>query len=306
MMRLAWKAALLLALNAGIGLAVVAIHDARLHYTRWETDSLLLTMPDHAAFDAVFLGSSHTYLFSRLKQHHEITERELGMHVWNLALPSGGGLRPARFFLDYFWEQGNTAKQVVYFLEPFVFFSSGANDAHKFIYTEPLRASFLKKLVLERYPLRSILTYIRSKFTRAWFFQAAEPMDAQTYTFSPDTITPERIAFRIQTLYGDGLRNDYFHRYAREFVRIAEQCRQRNVPLTVIFPPTLLGPEPGAPRLMPWLNQQQREFGFAVHDFTTAMPDYRYYYNLDHLNTDGVTEFMRRFVRPALSPKTGP
>ncbi|HPO11987.1 MAG TPA: hypothetical protein PLI09_00965 [Candidatus Hydrogenedentes bacterium] len=303
MIRLLWKATLLVMLNALIGMAVLAIHDSRLHYARWETDSLLLTMPDHAEFGAVFLGSSHTYLFSRLKQHQEIADRELGMKTWNLALPSGGGIRPARFFLEYFWEQGNTARQVVYFLEPFVFYSSGANDAHKFIYAEPLRGSFLKKLVLDRYPLRSVLTYIRSKFTQAWFFQQPEPMEAQTYTFDPATITPERIAYRMETLYGDGLREDYFQRYAREFVRIVEQCRQRGVPLTVIFPPTLLGPEPGAPRVIQWLKEQQRQFGFSFHDFTTAMPDYHYYYNLDHLNTDGVREFMHTFVRPVLTAK---
>ena len=51
-LRLLGKIALLLALNAALGLAALHIHDGRLHYARWETDSILLTMPQSAAFGA--------------------------------------------------------------------------------------------------------------------------------------------------------------------------------------------------------------------------------------------------------------
>lgn len=300
MRRFIAKSLLLIMLNTAVGLVVLEVHDARLHYERWQTDSILLAMPRASSFDAVFLGSSHAYLFSRFKENHAIVERELGMRVCNLALPTGGGLRPARFMLEYFFERGNTAKKVVYFLDPFVFFSTGANDAHKFVYFEPLQFSFLKKLAMDGYPLRSILTYIRSKFSYAWFFQEAQPLLGQTQTLEGEMIDPAKVKARMESLYGDGIREANFERYAREFVRIAEYCKARGAALYVIVPPTLLGPEPGTQRTFAWLEEQRKRFGFEVRDLCEAMPERKYYYNLDHLNTPGVERFMRDFVRPIL------
>ncbi len=296
------KSVLFVALNVAVGWAVLTLHDVRLHYARWETDSVLLTTPKHSAFDVAFLGSSHAYQFSRLRKNKEATERELGMRVANLALPTGGGIRPARFLLEHFCEQGNRAKQVVYFLDPFVFYSTGANDSHKFIYFEPLRCSFLKKLIVNRYPLRSILTYIRSKFSYDWFFQQAEPLDEQPYVLEPEAVDPARIQVRMKSLYGDGLREENFLRYAGEFKKIADYCREKGMAFHVIVPPTLLGPEPGAARMFAWLDEQKAAGGFDVHDFSGAMPDRKDYYNLDHLNTPGVERFIRDFVRPVLAP----
>ena len=303
MRRFLFKVTLIMMVNVGAGLAVLALHDARLKYTHWETDSVLLTTPRNTAFDVAFLGSSHAYLFSRLQKNHEVTERVLGLRLFNLGLPTGGGIRPARFMLENFHERGNTVKQVVYFLDPFVFFSTGANDSHKFIYFEPLQFPFLKKMILDRYPLRSILTYIRSKFTYDWFFQHAEPLEEQTYALDAQAVQEARIHARMDSLYGDGLREENFLRYAGEMKKIIDYCKANGMVLHVIVPPTLLGPEPGAARMFAWLEEQKKAGGLDVRDCSGALPDPKYYYNLDHLNTAGVERFMRDCVKPVLVPR---
>jgi hypothetical protein len=302
MIRFLVKAGALAAVNILLGLTMLWIHDSRLHYEKWETDSLLLTTPANTSFDAVFLGSSHAYLFSRFKENLEISEHALGMRFFNVALPSGGGLRPNRFILENFYEQGNSAKKAVYFLEPFVFFSIGPNDAHKFIYSEPLRFQFLKKLILDHYPLRSILTYIRSKFTYDWFFQRPEALLRNSYTLAGVPVDPAKVRARMESLYTDGFKEENFLRYAKEFERIAMEVESHGAALHIVLSPTLIGPEPGTDRMMVWLEELKKNHPFSLHVFTNAILDPKYYYDLDHLNTAGVEYFMRDFLKPALNP----
>ena len=171
-------ACILAAINVLLGLLVLQVHDGRLHYTPWETDSVLLCMPEDTAYDLVVLGASHAYLLSRFEEHHAMMEETLGMRTFNMAMPSGGGVLPARLYLETFLERGNTARHAVYFLDPFVFFSPACNEAHKLVYFEPFQFRFFWKLLRNGYPVRRLFTYLQSKFTYAWLFQPAQPLDA--------------------------------------------------------------------------------------------------------------------------------
>ena len=117
------KGVLLLVLNGLLSASLLKIHGARLDYAPWETDSILLTMPKGDAVDLVILGSSHAYLMSRFEKNFELLESGLKMRTLNMALPTGGGIRPARYYLEHFVESGGTAPRLLYVLVPFVFFS---------------------------------------------------------------------------------------------------------------------------------------------------------------------------------------
>ena len=93
------------------------------------------------------------------------------------------------------------------------------------------------------------------------------------------------------------MKEENFLRFTGEFLRIADLCQANGIKLEVILSPTLLGPEPGTAQTLQWLEKSNR---FRVHDFVEAMPDPQYYYNLDHLNTAGVREFLTRWVKPVL------
>ncbi len=299
------KAVCLLLLNVAAGLALLAWHQSSLNYQPWETDSVLLRMPDGESRDLVILGASHAYLLSRFKANHEILEETLGMRVFNMAMPSGGGVVPARLYLETFLEQGNRARAVAYFLDPFVLFSPGASHSHKFVYYEPLQAGFLWKLAINRYPVRRIFTYAKSKFSADWLFQGPEPLYEHNGTLEGTRIAPEHIKERIRTLYPGGLHEHEFVRLRADLVAIAERCRQEDMPLFLIIPPTLLGPEPGAARMLDWLSEIQAQYGFQIHDLCGVMPEQKYYYNLDHLNTAGVGRFIGEFVRPIVRKGLG-
>lgn len=301
MLKLAARLFLLLGLNALLGLGILYGHRVTLPgYEPWESDSVLLRMPSAETFDLAFLGASHAYLFTRFEQNARITTQALDRSLFNMALPTGGGVRPARLYFEEFLSRGNRCDTLVYFLDPFVLFSTGANDAHKFVYFEPLELRFLARLLRDGYPKGQIATYVRSKFTADWLLQHPEPLKRHPRGLTTEDVDPERIAMRMRTLYLDGVRRANFDRYREEFLRIARGCREEGIQLVVIVPPTLLGPEPGAEMMDGWMAKIAPELGISFHDLSGALPEPALYYNLDHLNTAGVKRFMENFVRPIL------
>jgi len=302
MIRLAVRLLALLGINAAAGWGLLCLHETSLpDYAPWETDSRLLIMPEDKHLDAAFLGSSRAYLFSRFQANHAITEAELGRTVFNMAMPSGGGVRPARFYFEEFLARGNRCDVLVYFLDPFVFFATGPNDGHKFVWFEPFRLDFFLRMARDGYPRAQLVDYLRSKFGRDWLFQRRELLVEHRSALTPNDLDPERIRMRRDHLYYQGLSDATFRRYRREFVRIAERCEREGICLVVIIPPTLLGAEPGAKALVDWLQEERKRVTFGFHDYVDAVPEPRYFYNLDHLNTEGVRRFMRGFVAPALN-----
>ncbi len=300
MMRFGLALLALVAGNALLGAAVLSLHRATLDYAPWETDSLLLTMPRDTVVDTVVLGTSHAYYLSRSQYNHALTEAALGQTV-NLALPQGGGVRPASYYLAEFYARGNEAKRLVYIIEPFVFFSSGPNDAHKFVYFEPFDLRFAARLAADGYPARRLFTYLRSKFTWHWWSQSAEPLGRETRRLTADDVDDARIAQRIESLYTEGVSPATFARYRPYFERILELADAQGTAVYLASPPTLLGHEPGQPQLAQALDTLAGAHDFSYRDFTDSMPDPRWYYNLDHLNSAGMAHFLEVLLAPYLA-----
>ncbi len=294
------KGLVLLALNVALAVGALKVHESRLAYDPWETDSILLCMPEDTNFGAAILGTSHVYLLSRFERNHALTTQILGTNVMNMALYSGGGVVPNRFYLEYFFRQGNTADTVVYFLDPFVLWTPGANRDHKFIYSEPLRFGFLRVMVENGYPIRRVLAYAQSKLNHDWLRQKPELLVEHLHALTAEDIDPEKIDLRIASLYPEETDEGAFEEYCEEFLAVARLCREHGASFDVIVPPTLLGPEPGAAKMLEFLERNRAAFG-EVHDLVDAMPQPEFYYNLDHLNTAGVEHFIARFVRPILA-----
>lgn len=300
LLRLVWRCALFAVLNAVLAVLVLNAHESTLHYTRWETDSNLLIMPESQHRDVVILGTSHAYVCARFQEHQAATERELGRTVFNMAIAQGGGLKPARFYLETYFDQGNTAGHVVYLLDPFVFFTTGSNEQHRFVYMEPFRIRFLTKMMLDGYNYQQIVTYFRSKFRSQWLFQEPDILLRHGKGYPPELVTPERIEKRMGTLYPDGLQDEVFERYQQEFLKIVALCKAHGAQLNVAVPPTMLGPETGHAAMMAWLETLRARGDITLDDFSTAITDPQRYYNLDHLNLSGIEEFMGEHLRPVL------
>ncbi len=300
MLRLVWRCIVFALLNAVLAVIVLKSHESTLHYTRWETDSNLLVMPESEHRDVVILGTSHAYVCARFQEHQEATERELGRTVFNMAIAQGGGITPARFYLETYFDQGNTAAHVVYLLDPFVFFTVGSNEQHRFVYMEPFRFHFLAKMIRNGYNYQQIVTYSRSKFRGQWLFQKPDVLIHHVRGYPPELVTPERIAKRMGTLYPDGLHDEVFRRYQAEFLKIVALCKEKGAQLNVAVPPTMLGPETGHAAMMAWLETLRDRGDITLNDWSNAIKSPERYYNLDHLNLSGIEEFMGQYLRPML------
>ena len=302
MKRFILKLGLFVLMNASAGLAALALLDARYSFEQWQTDSLLLSTPRNTDYDLVILGTSHARLLTRFKYNYEFLTRELDMRILNLAIPFGGGVLLEKMYFRNFFDRGNTAKTVLYFLDPYVFFSSLPNKYHKFVYYEPIRFSFLARMICHGMPFERVFTYIRSKFSWRWLTQkpiliAYDGIQMADYGISMD---PERMRARAESLYPEGLDETSYASYAPMLDEVIAMGRERGCRVIIVFPPTLLGPEKGASRVKQLLDACRERHAFEFHDLTDAVPEPDLYSDYDHLNSKGVELFITQHIKPIL------
>ena len=300
MKRLLFKLILLASANAAVGLAILQLADARHSFEQWQTDSVLLATPRDTAFDMVILGASRVKLLTRIRSNLDCLQRELRMKVLGMASAFGGGIVPAQMYLSNFYERGNTAGIVLISLPPSILFSRGPNQDHKIVYYEPFRFDFLLKMVRHGFGYRRIITYVRSKFTPAWLLQRPVPLANAWRTLTPEDVTPRRIQMRIDSMYTDGLDEARFKEYAKVFEDILGMARGHGARVVVIFAPTLLGEEPGTPKVRSLLAELGKRHAFEFYDFTNVLTDPSLYADLDHLNSKGAEQFVTRCLKPVL------
>lgn len=300
MKRFLVKLTLLAAINIAIALAIIAFVDACRSFQQWETDSILYVTPKNAAFDFVTLGTSRTRIFSEFKGNYDFATRELGMNYLNLAIPFGGGILPEKMFLKYFFDRGNTAKTVVFFLDPFMMFSDAYNLQHRFVFYEPLRPRFLLDLFRNGIPIQRIITYVRSKFGLYWFQRGVTVKESDPRVAKHRDNDAEMARKRMESLYPEGTNEKTFQRYAKELTTIFDMAKAHGARMVVIFPPTLLGPEPGAPQAKTFLAACKERYSFDFYDYTDAMRDYAYFADHDHLNSNGFQLFVKTYLAPIL------
>jgi hypothetical protein len=285
--------------NAAIAGAVLALIDSRYAFEQFETDSVLLSMPRDAGVGVLVMGTSRARVLTRVRCNFECIERELGCTVFNIAIPFGGGIVPEKIYLGEFYGRGNRAETILFFLDPFTMFSPQPNQDHRFVYYEPLRPSLLLAMARNEIPFRRILIYVQSKFTLRWFTQTAGtvPCDFETVKGKPD---PEKVRLRVESLYFDGLSEAYFAHYAETLRDILEMAKRHGARVVVALPPTLLGPQPGADRLVRQLDEFKKTYPLEFYDFTDAITDTALFSDYDHLNSPGVEAFVKNNLAPAL------
>ena len=305
MRRFLFKLTALVAINVAIAAVILVTVDARRSYRQWETDSILYVTPKNEVFDFVTLGTSRARIFSEFKSNFDFIGRELHMKHLNLAIPFGGGIRPGKMFLEYFFDRGNQTKAVVLFLDPFMMFSDGSNKYHRFVYYEPFRVRFLFKLIANDIPVQRIITYVRSKFGRYWFEREFVVKDTDPRVAQRGEDDAAMARKRMESLYLDGLNEEAFARYSADLAAIMDLAKQHGARMIVVFAPTLLGPEPGAPRVMQFLDECRKSHDFEVHDLTNAIQDYACFADHDHLNSRGFELLVKQYLEPILRKPHG-
>ena len=262
---------------------------------------MVATAP-RARYDFVILGASHAMPLG----FEEMTERlETALHarIINLSI-EGGGLVPARFILDYFLARHET-KAVVYVLDSFALYSAKWNeeriDDPKLLKRAPFDPALPR--IMWSYPsMRELLPGYISGFYKI--------NDADR--FEPDISDMERNDFhhvhranayldrqRLLYLYPAPRDEKIFERYLTEFEAFAAFLDRSGIRLIVIKPPlprrvldSLAGEDGFDTRVQSILDKHQASF----RDFSHVGNDDAYYFDTDHLNRDGVANFIDKHL----------
>jgi hypothetical protein len=262
------------------------------------TESNVLFMPESENFDVVILGSSHARSFSR-KGNHERMEKITGKKIANLSKGHGaGGIKNQLLYLDYFLKEGNTAKSLVYFIDPFVFYNDKM-DNNNFIYNnEPFDFSFATHIIQQGTRTETFVNYLKYKLKPYW------------WNYSPDTDTAEtryltevdssKFDKRLAVMYSDGMKNEIREEKIDYLRKVIHTGMKNKMKIMFVVPPTLLGKLPDHDNMMQSIQKLVRDKGIPVHDYSTSVVEWQYYYDLDHLNTNGCNYFAEKYLKEIL------
>jgi hypothetical protein len=305
MKRFLGKLALFVLLNLAAQLALLAVMQKRMrHLENWQTEAVFRTIPRDRHYDLAVMGTSHGKTLSRAG-NHRLVEAELGKTFFNLSKGNGTGVLPGRLFLEYFYDRGNRADRLVYFIDAWAMASPKWNEKSFYLADEPVTLDILGRLSRGGISHEVLINYYKTKFSFNGWFNTKPDAESGGRDDVIKNYGPDVVSNYIKTLYMDGFEEKTFERYAQEVARTIELAQTHGTQVIFVLYPTLLGDEPGLPALRRRLALFERRYGTPFYDFSTAIPELKYYYNAHHLNTSGVRLFVRKFLKPALDGKAG-
>jgi len=295
------KALLFVIINiliACISIGVIHYFENRYHYHNWETDSDLLIIPNHKSVDLLIMGSSHARIFTRDMNHLRV-ETILHKSLVDIGKGGGeGGVVTNLVMLDYFYDQGDTARNIVYFIDAWPFFSNKWNEKSYFLTNEPINADLFRLCLHYHVDDDVLINYFKSKYTLEWMER-----QPKTRTINNDIlkdVSKEAIAKRLASLYIEPYDVNVFNHYASLLEQVVEHARAHHAKLTFIFPPTLLDDNRGKDKVLAILADFKVRYGTDYFDYSNEIQDNTLYYDHDHLNTKGVVYFTERYLKPLL------
>jgi hypothetical protein len=309
-MKRPWTAALLF---VAIGVAIyagLAYAAERLMYENGRSNAFfkIATAPARD-FDWVILGASHAMPFAFADFNAQI-ERDTGLRIVNLAAPGTGPLYN-RFVLEHFLKQHRT-RNLLYVLDSFAFYSRAWNE-DRFADAKLLRGTPFDRDIAWRLwtyarrdgvDPRTFLDYVSgfSKLNNRDRFQTdiweGESQFDRVYRPSASAIKS-----RIGYLYPNGTQGEALSRYLAAFSGLLMLADQHGIKVTVIKTPVPAAFRAALPNEAAFdtaLKQQLAGRGILLRDFSAALDDPRYYFDTDHLNRAGATEFLARALKDVL------
>ncbi len=268
----------------------------------------------HRSYDWVILGASHAMPldFADFNAH---IERETGLRVLNLASPGTGPLYN-RFVLEHFLSRHRTAN-VLYVIDSFSFYSRTWNEDRfadaKLLRRTPFEPRLARRLVdyavNEGVDAVAVLDYVTgfSKINNRKRFQRDiwEGEKKFECTYRPSaSATRKRIAY----LYPQPAPHpDVFKRYLEEFAELTAFVRREGARMVAIKLPVPARYENQLPNKAAFdaaVSHLLAARGVPYRDFSPTMDEPRFYFDTDHLNRTGMSEFFDRYLKAILSQNT--
>ncbi|MDH3230933.1 MAG: hypothetical protein OEN55_14170 [Alphaproteobacteria bacterium] len=253
-------------------------------------------------YDWVILGASHAMPLD-FEDFNAEMERATGQRILNLAAPGAGPLYN-RFVLEHFLSRHRTAS-LLYVLDSFAFYSSTWNEERfadaKLLRRTPfapdLARRFLDYGMHEGIDALAVLDYVsgfskinnRERFRRDVWEGEAQFDRVHRPSAAADR---KRIAYLYPAPAPDPA---VFERYREVFAALLETSQQAGVRVVVIkmpVPARFHGQLPGEAAFDAAMAELFASQGVALHDFSLAMDEPRFYFDTDHLNRAGVTAFL--------------
>ena len=273
----------------------------RRNFKNSETESNLLVMRQDSNYDLVFMGISHARNFSR-HRNHERMESMLGKKILNLG--QGGGIcspNEQLFYLQYFYNQNNKAKRIVYVLSPPLLFSLSMPIASNTFHYEPFSIPFVWQYV--NFPAENrtqrLMSMVQFKLTPSWINHIPfsypistgrlEKVDSATVAHGQD------IAFN--SMSEDTNR---FSISVEKVQQTIDLARSHGTEVVLFIPPALFGKWRGHDMTKKWGEKAALQKGVSFYDFSESVLEPQYYFDHHHMNTPGVVYFTEKYLKPVL------
>lgn len=305
-----WRSA---AVFVAIGLAIYAgiywVADRLVYATGRSNPLFKIETATRAEYDWVILDASHAMTLD-FADFQARMERDTGLSILNLASPGSGPLYNL-FVLEHFLRR-HRAKHLLYVVDSFAFRSAEWNE-DRFV-----DAKLLRRTPFEWTIARSLFQYSRhegvtplavldyvsgfSKINNRERFQRDQwEGEAQFDRFYPPS--PSMLKKRIDYLYPPLASPEVQSRYVAKLADLVALAQGHGMDVVLIempLPAQFRSARPDDPAFAAAIAGLVSGRGLAFDDFSTALPESRYYFDTDHLNRAGVTEFFERHLKALL------
>lgn len=307
--RLGKSALLFIAIGLAIYAGVYYAAEQLMYRTARSNPLFKVALAQEGTVDWVILGASHAMPLD-FSDFNAYMQGETGLRILNLAAPGAGPLYN-RFVLEHFLRK-HRAQHVLYVVDSFAFYSRSWNEDRfadaKLLRRTPFEPAIAARLWdysrQESVDPRALLDYVtgfskinnRERFERdVW---EGERQFDRVYPSSASAVK-KRVAY----LYPDQTPAAALSRYEREFSTLVATARQAGASVVVIKMPTpslYRSQLPDEAAFDQAMAQLLAAAGVRFHDFSQTLDEPRFYFDTDHLNRAGLTEFFARHLKPVL------
>lgn len=309
MKRLCLSALLFVAIGLALYASVYYAAEQLMVQTGRSNPFFKIATAQDSTVDWLILGASHAMPLD-FSDFNAQMERQTQRKILNLAAPGAGPLYN-RFVFDHFLRTHRT-HNLLYVVDSFAFYSRAWNEDRfadaKLLRRTPFEPYIARSLwdyaLHEGVDALAVLDYIsgfskinnRERFQRDVWEGEAQFERA----FRPSISAVKK---RIDYLFPDKTSPEALVRYLNEFSVIIALAQKEGVKVVVIkmpVPPLFYGQLADEAVFDDALSHFLAVRGVLFHDFSAKTSEPSLYFDTDHLNRAGLTEFFMRDLKPAL------
>lgn len=315
MRQLAKSAVLFVAIGLALYAALFYAAEQLVYRTGKSNPFYKIAVADQPSFDWVILDASHAMPLD-FADFNAFMEKETGLRILNLASPGTGPLYN-RFVFEQFLAKHRT-RNLLYVADSFAYFLPTWNEERfsdaKLIGRTPFDAAIARRLL--SYSLhdgvdpRALLDYVTG-FSKINNRERFEPdiWEGEKQFDRVFRSSPTMIRSRIAYLYPKPPTSAGLARYLSVFddlIMLARRQGIRVVVITMPVPPDFYSQIPDEGGFEAALGSLLTKREVAFLDFSSSLADPRFFFDTDHLNRNGVTEFFGQHLKAILLSPPAP